>query len=291
MSNCPRYHRVLFAGAFEKFAWARDLTVGVLLNLATLLLSYHFGLITLGEWNGHKWLFVLAIVLPYVVIFIPHILWKIYSSAAALHGGQLESIRRLQSERESVENKLKEIEETKPNIVLREPGARHIEAISLNDGRVVVLTAHFIKVRFVNRPTRNSPMSIAREVSAKIKFFDENDQLVLEMDGRWDDSDQPTLRHHTLTRRDLLLTEFGIEGEHNLDIAFLDPKTNEFVAFNNDNYNYQAFRKPEHILRGRKFRAEMRLIAAHVDVTYSVEFATSGLRGNARILGERSGYF
>jgi len=284
MSEHLKYTRVVFGGAFGKFTWGRDLTVGFLTNLATLLLTSHFGLISVEEWHAHGWLFILAVVLPYVVIILPHIFWRFFKAASDLHSNQLEEMERLTGSEASLANKLQEIEETKPNIVPREPGARHVQILSISNGQVIILTAPFIKVRFVNKPTKHSPQSIASGVSAKVKFFNDTGQLVLEMDGRWDDNDQPTLRHPTLTRRDLLMTDFGIEQEHNLDIAFLDRQSNEFVAMNNDNYNYQNFIKPEHILRGIRFRAEIRIVAVHVDVTQSVVFEKFGLPGNARIV-------
>ena len=118
-----------------------------------------------------------------------------------------------------------------------------------------------MKVRFVNRPTTNSESAIAHQVSAKVKFFDEGGRLILEMDGRWDDKEQPSGRPFTQTKRDLLLTDFSFEEEHNLDIGFWDNQAKEFVAFNNDNYNYQTMKKPEHILQGNRFKAEIRLVS------------------------------
>jgi hypothetical protein len=152
--------------------------------------------------------------------------------------------------------------------------------LSFNAGGVVILTAPMVKVRFVNRPEKHAPTAIAYGVSAKIKFFDETERLVLEMDGRWDDKAQPSLRPTTESKRDLLLADFSFEEERNLDIAFFDMNSMEFVAFNNDNYNYQNLQKPAHVLSGCHFRAEIRLVAVHVDVNYSVEFSTTGLRGN-----------
>jgi hypothetical protein len=225
-------------------------------------------------------------VLPYIAIIIPHIIWKIFKAASDLHFNQQVSLTTIESEKAANEAALKELTDAGPNIVLREPGARHIENIPLNDGHVVILTAQFIKVRFVNKPAKNSSNAIAHDVSAKIKFFNENEELVLEMDGRWDDKDQPTLRHFTQSQRDLLLTDFAIEEERNLDIAFMDSSTGQFVAFNNDNYRCQDFKKLEHVLRGSRFTAQIRLVAVHVDATYSVEFRRTGLRGNIEIVSE-----
>ena len=50
-----KYAGLVLDGAFGKFAWGRDLTVGFLTNLATLFLSFLLGLISIAEWNNHKW--------------------------------------------------------------------------------------------------------------------------------------------------------------------------------------------------------------------------------------------
>jgi hypothetical protein len=200
-----------------------------------------------------------------------------------------EVLAKVEAEYVALLQQRKEFDEAKPNLVLREPGARHVQELSLNDGRVVILKAPFVKVRIVNRPSQHTATAIAHDVSAKIKFFDKVGQLVLEMDGRWDDKDQPSFRSPTQSKRDLLLTDFAIEEERNLDIAFLNPKSNEFVAMNNDNYNYQSFVKPEHALKGDYFKAEIRLVAINVDATYSVEFSTSGKNGGVRIIEETRG--
>jgi hypothetical protein len=131
MSDRSAYNRALFGGAFEKFAWARDLTVGVVLNVATLFLSHLFGLITLSDWNEHKRLLVLAIILPYVAIFVPHILWKIYNSAASLHRDQVNSILQIRLEKESLESRLKEIDSAKPKPSISEE--THALSVSILD--------------------------------------------------------------------------------------------------------------------------------------------------------------
>jgi hypothetical protein len=179
---------------------------------------------------------------------------------------------------------LKEIEDTKPNLILRNPGAKHIEDIDIHDGRVVFFTGQFVKVRIVNRPSSTSPNAVAKEVVAKIKIFDANRNLVLEMDGRWDDKTPPMVRAINSTARDFLVRDFGIEDESNIDIAFFNPKSKEIIAHNNDNYNFPQWRNPHHLLSGDRFTAEIRLVAIHVDVKFSVMFGLNEDRTRLRII-------
>lgn len=91
------------------------------------------------------------------------------------------------------------------------------------------------------------------------------------------------------SKRELLLADFDFEEEHNLDIAFLDTTSNLFVANNNDNFHYKSLRNPHHVLNGNHFRAEILLVAVHVNVTYSVEFEAVGSSSEARIIEEKIG--
>jgi hypothetical protein len=56
-----------------------------------------------------------------------------------------------------------------------------------------------------------------------------------------------------------LETDFRIGAEHDLDIGFRDSQTGQFIAWNNDNYDYQDMKKPEHKLAGELFRVVLRL--------------------------------
>lgn len=279
------YYGRFFQKFWEGFAeWPRDnFLVAGIAAIAPPLALYLRHPDKVPDWELIKatFLIYLALLGLYTILHFVLVPWKIDREQSL-------ALTNLETENTELLQQRKEFEEAKPNIVLREPDARHTEYISLNDGKVVTLSAHFVKVRFVNRPTKHAPTAIAQGVSAKIKFFDVGGMLVLEMDGRWDNTDQPSLRHPTQSKRDLLLTDFAIEEERNLDIAFLDPASGKFVALNNDNYNYQNFRKPEHVLMGSQFRAEMRLVGVHVDVTYSVEFAVVGRGGTAIIISENS---
>ena len=197
--------------------------------------------------------------------------WKIIIILGAnillIGEGAFLAIRRREGQRDSYSLKLREIEDAKPNIILREPGAESVEQVTRRAGVNVLATSPFIKVRFVNSPTARYPNSIAHAVIARVKFYDVAGTLLLDMAGRWADSDQPSIRDSRESRNDLLRMEFGIEDEHSLDIAFRDTN-GEFVAWNNDNYNFPDMKKPEHVLPGSHFTVEVRLSAVWIDKTF-----------------------
>jgi hypothetical protein len=126
----------------------------------------------------------------------------------------------------------------------------------------------------------NYPRSIAQAALARVRFYDLNNRLLLDMQGRWADSTQPSVRNFRESITDLLRMDFGINEEHSLDIVFRDTD-GRFVAWNNDNYNYPDMRKPEHVLIGDAFAVEVQLSAAWVDETYRFQFSAAGSQGIA----------
>ncbi len=201
--------------------------------------------------------------------------WKlvlIFTANILLIGeGAFRAIRKREKQRDAYLSRLKEIENAGPNVVLRDPNAEYVELVSLQANGTIVGNVPFVKVRFVNKPQGNNPRSIAKQVRAKIKFYSLSGTLFLEMDGRWADSDQPSIRDFRKTRNDLLPIDFGIEEEHSLDIAFRTG-TGEFVAWNNDNYGFPDAVKPEHVLPGEQFIVEIRLVGVSTDKTFSFRF-------------------
>ena len=278
------YYGRFFQKFWEDFVdWPRDnIVVAGIATIAPPLVVYLRNPHVAPDWELLKttlW-FYLALLGAYTILQLIRTPWKIDTEKSL-------AFSTLQGENTGLLNEKREFDEAKPNIILREPDARHIQDIPLSDGRVIIRIVPFVKVRFVNRPAKHTESAIAHGVSAKIKFFNVAGQMVLEMDGRWDDKDQPSLRQSTQSKRDLLLADFNFEEERNLDIAFFDTTSNEFVAFNNDNYNYQSQKKPEHVLKGDQFRVEIRLVAVHVDVIYSLVFTTTGRSDDpVAVLGE-----
>lgn len=189
-------------------------------------------------------------------------------------------IRQEYTARRKAEKALADIENARPRIILKQPKAVYIEKDVQIAGADAQFVAPFLKVRFVNDPSAPYPNSKANGIAARIRYFrDSDDTPLLEIDGRWADSDQPSLRDFRQSRTDLLRTAFDIGDMHELDVAYKDPRTGNCYAWNNDNYNYGDMTKPEHRLDGESLRAEVRLLGAWVDTTFSVRFknAATGL--------------
>ena len=111
---------------------------------------------------------------------------------------------------------------------------------------------------------------------ASITFFTQDGNTpLLEMEGRWAETDQPSVRDWRESKTDLLQIEFGIGAVRHLGIGFHDPKTQGFVAFNNDNYSYVDAKKPEHILTGENFRVEIRVRGPWIDETFTSFFSNT----------------
>jgi hypothetical protein len=135
--------------------------------------------------------------------------------------------------------------------------------------------ATFIKVRFINVPEPPfTDKSVAKDITAKLRFFGPSSNCLLAMDGRWDDTDQPSSRPPTQSKSDLLSVSFLREGAHNVDVAFWDAEAKTFVAFNNDSYAFlgSRFTKPGHTLGGGPIRAEIRLVGAQVEEIFMLTF-------------------
>jgi len=176
---------------------------------------------------------------------------------------------------------LEQIEHAKPRITLKQPGAVYTEPVSLNfsnkQGRAVVsFNVPFLKVRFVNDPEHPYPAAQANGVRAKISYYRCSDNaLVLSIDGRWAESDQPPLYNPAASKAHLLPTTFGHGEEHSLDIAYRDAGTGQYFAWNNDNYNYAGFTCERHRLDGDCFLVDIRLRGDFVDEKFSFTFRTT----------------
>jgi hypothetical protein len=87
------------------------------------------------------------------------------------------------------ESEVERIAQSRPKLLLKESDSVYVENVSLQRRGIVIATVPFVKVRFINSPDGCFPTSVAKNVRAKIKFYSAN-SLLLEMDGRWADSDQ-----------------------------------------------------------------------------------------------------
>jgi hypothetical protein len=204
--------------------------------------------------------------------------WKVIILLAAnillMGKGTLTALRKREDQRDVYALQLKQIEESKPRIVLRQPGAISVSNTAFLSNSVILFTAPIVRVRFMNDPLHPCPNAIAKDIVAKVQFFKAN-SLMFEMDGRWADSDQASLRDFRQSRNDLLKMEFAIGGEHDLDIALRDPASGVCFAWNNDNYNYPNMLKPEHRMDGDLFRVVVRLRGSWVEESFVFEFKNS----------------
>jgi hypothetical protein len=103
------------------------------------------------------------------------------------------ALRKREDQRDVYALKLKQVDESKPRIVLRQPGAIYVSDVAFRSNDIVLFTALIIRVRFINDPLHPCPNAIAKDIVAKVRFF-RQDSLLFEIDGRWADSDQASLR-------------------------------------------------------------------------------------------------
>ena len=92
------------------------------------------------------------------------------------------------------------------------------------------------------------------------------------IDGRWAETDQPSSRKQAESKASLLATELGIGEAKSVDVAYYDLFTSKYYAWNNDNYNYDYYVCPKHLLEGEQFRVKIRLRGEMVDYQVSFTF-------------------
>lgn len=258
------YRRRFWAKIRQDYSpWARDnigwAIAGVVVPLILIYLR--------DRRHGFDWGTLWVGIALYAVAIV---VWLIFASI----GTAVKLDRELREMSQEAKKKLQLIEDAKPRIMLCDPDAIHTQFISFAaPGMAPCFAATFVKVRFVNVPLKPyTDKSVAKGISAKLRFFDSSSKCILPMDGRWDDTDQPSNRPPAQSKSDLLSVDFPVEGKHNVDVAFWDTAARIFVAFNNDSYGLWDFKKPGYELGGGPIQAEIRLVGAWVDETFTVNF-------------------
>lgn len=172
------------------------------------------------------------------------------------------------------EKKIKDIEDAKPCIVVRDV---YTEKVSVNQNGLLVCIANVLRISLENAPPHPYPNSEAKNVIATISFYDHFGKLLIaDMDARWTASAQP-VGPHTESIVPLLGMDLGIGVKRDLDIAFAAispykaPSPN-LVALNNDNFRFTCWERPDRVLRGTRFVAKVHVRAVWVDTKFSVEF-------------------
>ena len=59
--------------------------IGTALTVSSLLLQAHWGLISVQDWHEHWRLWVLSVAGPYIVIVVPHLLWRLAQAPWRIH--------------------------------------------------------------------------------------------------------------------------------------------------------------------------------------------------------------
>lgn len=155
----------------------------------------------------------------------------------------------------------------KPRIVPRFPNPVSVSQVVWRT-QTSDFTAPVVRIRFINDPISPSPASSVSDVVAKITIFDQDN--IIEMDGRWTSSDQPSTRRFGISRNDLLRMSFGVGQEQDVDIATALPN-GECWAINNDPMPGHPNRR----LTGDACKVQVRLRGTLVDETYEFQMKCS----------------
>jgi hypothetical protein len=207
----------------------------------------------------------------YVALFVVYAIYHAIRTPWKLDIDRSRELAAVATSRDDLARELKEIEDARPNIVFREPGARHIQVVTFYGGGGTIILP-FVKVRFINQQREGGSVAEAKGIRAKIEFFNESAQSLLRMDGRWDTSKHPSKLGPGESFNDLLRMDFGVEEEQNVDVAFWDQNAGQFVAFNNDSYQIPNFTKPGHLLGEGPITALIRLVGSQFDRTFHLRF-------------------
>jgi hypothetical protein len=191
--------------------------------------------------------------------------------------GATRTVRDREKKNNDLTNELDIIKRSRPRIQPKGSDAAHVLSVQFSPPNAIPFIAPSLRVRFINDPEGSSRSAVARDVCAKVRYsLGEQNVPSLDIDGRWADSDQPSIRDVRQSRNDLLRIDFNLGDEHILDIGFKDPQTGAFFAWNNDVYDYAGFKKPEYRLIGDSIRVEIRLRAPDVDEKFVFRFVIEG---------------
>jgi hypothetical protein len=99
MENLPNtsatgyFKRIWLQIIADGFKWGRDMVMGTIIAALNLGLMIHYHLLSEAEWTTHKRLWIISIVLPYVVVFGAHLLWKFFTAPLKIHNEQQKAIK------------------------------------------------------------------------------------------------------------------------------------------------------------------------------------------------------
>jgi len=143
--------------------------------------------------------------------------------------------------------------------------------------RTITREMSCLLARFINDPASPTPDSIARDITATIRFEDAAGKELFWLDARWGDTDQPTPGTSTI---DLQSVDFAIGQTREVDIAFKLPEVEDCYRVNNDSYGNPDFKDSRWRLQGTEFCATVRLRRPYVDKSWRFHFRNPGTEKN-----------
>ena len=106
--------------AFLDFKWARDMTIGACLGVASIFLQVRWILIPLQDWSAHKWQWIGSVVIPVLIVLAVHIGWRLATAPWRVHqdqeAAQLTNIDLLRKENEVAQQELDKLRTVAPVI-------------------------------------------------------------------------------------------------------------------------------------------------------------------------------
>ncbi len=125
----------------------------------------------------------------------------------------------------------------------------------------------FVKAVFANNPERRTSENAAKNVSAKITYYDSRGQLLIgPIYGRWSDSDEPKT---SIDIQHLINANILSNGTpRRLDLFMKFPDEEFCYAYNNDSYFFENWRHINYKLVGNQFLIEVVLIGERVEKGY-----------------------
>ncbi len=122
--------------------------------------------------------------------------------------GTLRAVRNREEKVSKLTEKLEAIESSSPKI---RAVFAHVKPVRFLFSGGTTGIHPFISVRFINDPIHPSQTAIAKDICAKLRhFIPDTGNTLLEVDGRWAGSDQPSSRNWLASKSDLLRTDFNI---------------------------------------------------------------------------------
>lgn len=124
--------------------------------------------------------------------------------------------------------------------------------------RILHLIYTSLRVRVANEPIVNTPNANTK-VNARVSFWNERNERVCVIDGRWADSVRPRERDQSQDFVEYLSAPFPVGSYRSLDLMFIRPNENYCVAVNYDSFDHSY--PPYFEVPGRQLHGLIKVVA------------------------------